>query len=158
MKYKGFQSASDRRWQQRYESILIRKENEIEQEDSRKQRRKDKRNTVVTCNLDLSRMIGQRIAVICTSIEQIKLINKAAARRTDCDIYPLEDYEISTLWSRHGPAVGIFIEDYWFGYCVKGAPISAIKSYECIAYCDLIPVRDLGAIYANKDGIGALFE
>ena len=158
MKYRGFQSASDRRWQQRYESILLRKENSVEQANARKQRRKDRQSSSVVHTLDLTKIIGKEVAVVCTSLSQIKSINDAAKRYNSCFIYSFDDYDMNRLWDRHAPNVAITIEDDWFGYRIKGYRESQLFSYQFIDFYELMPVKDLGQICVNQDGISTLFE
>ena len=88
-----YNSASDRRFQQRYQRIQERKESALYVEDSRKARRIEKKTMYQIQNINIERMEPDKVAVRCSSPVQIKRLFLAAERnnpeytRTSGDIY-----------------------------------------------------------------------
>lgn len=160
---KQYNSAADRRWQQRYQRIQERKDSGWDIETPRSERRRQKRTLYNLRNINIDRLLNEKVAVVCTNIEQArKLVKKAQNDAPNrCSFW------IDTLTEMFAicdgvVAFGICTTDYWFGESesLRCETVGWFerKGYEIVDFYELMPVIDLGDICIDESSLDLLFE
>lgn len=156
MARKQYNSAADRRWQNRYERIKERKENVFDVETPREARRREKKTLYRTANIDANRLIPDKVAVLCTSPNQVRQLYYAIERLHPeytrwRSVSGLED----SFYFCNEPAVGLITEDYFFAeeiaIRVEQKQYYISRGFEIIDFCELLPVKDLGSVRAEPE-------
>lgn len=159
---KQYNSAADRRWQQRYQRIQDRKENVFDVETPRDERRRQKRTLYNLKNINIDRLLNEKVAVVCTTIEQArKIVIKAQSKAPSKCAFWIETLPEMYSICDGVIALGIFTSSYWFGEsesltCEAPAWFER-KGYEMIDFYDLMPVVDLGDIFQGEPSLDLLF-
>ena len=143
---KGFLSASDRRWKERYARIQEKKESESFYLDMKREEKKRKPKCVRYYSgkppLDLSVLEGQdKVAVVCNSTEEIKRLLQAVRAQYPSKIHPLytDDYYIQY----HVIAFDLKLNT--LGFFEIGWPaVFENEGYKLVTIDELIAVCDLG--------------
>lgn len=156
-----YNSASDRRFQQRYQRIQERKESAMYVEDSRKARRIEKKTLYRIENINIQRMEPNKVAVRCSSLTQLSRLFMAVERNTP-------EY---TRWKSlpllkdgfnffYNPCVGLITEDYAFfeetSIRIDEEQYFLHKGFEVLDFCELLPVKDLGSVKVSPETVDFL--
>lgn len=158
-----YNSSADRRWQNRYERIKERKENVFDAETPREARRREKKTLYNTANINVERIVPDKVAVLCTSQNQVRRLYRAVAKRTPeytrwrSEDRLVEDY----CYCISDPAVGIisdgnfFLEEWTIR--VESKQYYIFNGFTIIDFCELLPVKDLGRVHVSEDPLESLF-
>ena len=156
-----YNSAADRRWQQRYERIRARKEDVFDVETPREERRREKKTLYKAENIDIKRMVPNKVAVLCTSPKQIRQLYWAVEKwNPEYTKWQSASGIESTFYFCNEPTVGI-IEEHGPLFEVNDIRIDTkryfiAKGFEVIDFYELLPVRDLGKVRAEPEMVGFL--
>lgn len=156
-----YNSASDRRFQQRYQRIQERKESALCVEDSRKARRIEKKTMYRTGNINIQRMEPDKVAVRCSSLTQLRRLFLAVERNTPEYIRwtPLSIIEDGFHFLSI-PCVGLITEDYAFfeeiRIKVDEERYFLSKGFEIIDFYEILPVKDLGNVRKSSETVDFL--
>lgn len=159
MSRKQYNSAADRKWQQRYQRIQARKDDSWDIETPRDERRRQKRTLYAASRLDISRMIDSKVAVVCKTESEVRRVYaKINQEYPQCTRYifsdiPQEAYNIY----RENTAMAVVTEDTWFGNdtFLKFDAKSSFQrmGFEIIEFYDLLPVIDLGKVCESSESV-----
>lgn len=160
---KQYNSAADRRWQQRYQRIQERKDFVRDVETPRSERRRQKRTLYNLKNININRLLNEKVAVVCTTIEQArKVITKAQSVAPNRCAFWIETLQEMFSICDGVIALGIHTTDYWFGESenLKCETVAWFerRGYEIIDFYELMPVVDLGDICHDESSLNLLFE
>lgn len=156
-----YNSASDRRFQQRYQRIQERKESALYVEDSRKARRIEKKTMYRIQNINIERMEPNKVAVRCSSPVQIKRLFLAAERYNPgyTRFRSLQAYVDGFILFTN-PCIGLATEDYTFFedtfIRLEEERYFLSKGFEVIDFCELLPVKDLGNVRESSETVDFL--
>ena len=137
-----YNSASDRRFQQRYQRIQERKESALDIEDSRAARRREKKTMYRIQNINIERMKPDKVAVRCSSPAQIKRLFLAAERYNRAyTMYKSMASFVDSYTFYHNPCVGLITEDYAFfedtNIRIDEERYFLYKGFEIVDFCAL---------------------
>lgn len=156
MRRKQYNSAADRRWQQRYQRIQERKENVLDIETPREERRRMRATMYRTGQIDIKRIVPNRVAVLCTSVQQVRQLYMAVEKQNPeytrwRSVSGLED----SFYFCTDAAIGIITEDYPFfeetTIRVEPKQYYMSRGFEVIDFCELLPVKDLGRVQVEPE-------
>lgn len=156
-----YNSASDRRFQQRYQRIQERKESALDVEDARKARRLEKKTMYRIENINIQRVEPNKVAVRCSSLTQLRRLFLAVERNTPeyTKWKPLSIIEDGFRFFSI-PCVGLITEDYvFFGETsirIDEERYFLSKGFEIIDFCELLPVKDLGNVRKSAETVDFL--
>lgn len=159
---KQYNSAADRRWQQRYQRILERKENTLDIATPRDERRRAKKTLYRTDQIDIEKLVPNKVAVLCTSQKQVRQLYWAVEKwRPEYTIWrSIGSLEDSFCFCDNA-AVAIVTEDYAFfeetTIKIESRQYFDRKSFKVIDFCELLPVIDLGDIFQDELSLDLLF-
>lgn len=156
-----YNSASDRRFQQRYQRIQERKESALYVEDSRKARRIEKKTMYRTQNINIERMEPNKVAVRCSSPVQIKRLFLAAERyNSDYTRFRSLQTYVDGFILFTNPCIGLATEGYAFFedtfIRLEEERYFLSKGFEVIDFCELLPVKDLGNVRKSAETVDFL--
>lgn len=156
-----YNSAADRKWQQRYQRIQERKENSFDFETPREERRKAKRTLYRMSGLDVDRMVQGNVAVLCNSPEEVRKLYRAVElKRPEYTRYISEDELVYSLYFCTEPAVAIVTEDYAFfeetSIKTSSKRYFISKGFDIVDFAELTPVVDLGEFRGSSDPVESL--
>lgn len=156
-----YNSASDRRFQQRYQRIQERKESALYVEDSRKVRRLEKKTMYRIENINIQRMEPNKIAVRCSTLTQLRRLFLAVEKGTPeytkwRSLLSLDD----SFYFYSNPCIGLITEEYAFfeetNIRVDEEQYFLYKGFEIVDFCELLPVIDLGNVRKSSETVDFL--
>lgn len=162
MAKRQYNSAADRKWQQRYQRILERRESVADFESPREERRREKKTLYRIENIDVQRVVPDKVAVICSSISQVRKLYLAIEKSSPeyCYWRSLSSIEDGYRYYVSEPAIGIITEDCGFFEAtrirVDSMSYFISKGFEIISFSDLLPVRDLGRVQRSTETVDFL--
>lgn len=156
-----YNSASDRKFQQRYQRIQERKESALYVEDSRKARRIEKKTMYRIQNINIERMEPNKVAVRCSSPVQIKRLFLAAERyNPDYTRFRSLQTYVDGFILFTNPCIGLSTENYTFFedtfIRLEEELYFLSKGFEVIDFCELLPVNDLGNVRESSETVDFL--
>ena len=158
---KQYNSAADRRWQQRYQRIQERKENVFDIETTREGRRREKKTLYRTTRIDIERLIPNKIAVLCTSPNQVRQLYYAVSKwKPEYTSWRSADGLEDTFYFCDDASVGIITDDNSFfettDMRVESKRYFIAHGFEIIDFYELLPVKDLGKVKESHESVGFL--
>lgn len=163
MKGRQYNSAADRRWQQRYQRIVERKEANWDYDQAKRERRKNNK-IYVSSGFNPDRLFQGKVAVVCSSERQIRQVLSETNKK-----YPYVcSYTANVsdiIFNMYGPTVA-------FGVCKRDrfyfdeSPYLKIDSpqffenagFTVVDFYDCCLVKDLGGLDPEFDMLEMLFE
>lgn len=151
-------SAADRRWQQRYQRIQERKENVFDIETPREERRREKRTLYRMSRIDIERMKPNKIAVRCTSPNQVRQLYYAVSKwRPEYTRWRSAEVFEDSFYFCIDATVGIITDSNPFFVTteirVDSKRYFIANGFEIIDFCELFPVKDLGEVRVGPESV-----
>lgn len=158
---KQYNSATDRRWKQRYQRIQERKENALDIATPREERRRARKTLYKTDRINIEKMIPNKVAVLCTSQKQVRQLYWAVEKwRPEYTRWrSIHSMEGSFCFCDNA-AVAIVTEDYPFfeetAIRIEPRQYFDKRAFEIIDFCELLPVIDLGEVRGSPETVDFL--
>ena len=152
----NFQSAADRRWQQRFERIMERKTCEFDSNESRKERRKARGKYKIgegNIGVNISFLDYELIAVTCTSYNQLVSVYNTVKREMPHLIPGWDENSCKVLWTWYQP-VTLGLYDGWL--FVDRESFFSRVGYKIITFDEIRTIKDLGKIKTNDAELNGL--
>lgn len=165
MARKQYNSAADRRWQQRYQRIQERKDSvpgiETPREERRRRERKHKQIQYVSNRINVEMIIPDKTAFICENTSQIRQVYSAVRSKlpgytpfTTCD-----ELEMGFYFGTGAPmAIGIVTREMWYGDRETSLSVELVSyferlGFEIMEFYMLLPVKDLGKVKESPESV-----
>lgn len=159
MSRKQYNSAADRKWQQRYQRIQARKDDALDIETPRDERRRQKRTLYAASRLNIGRIVESKVAVVCKNEGQVRQVYSRIAQEYPQYTRWVFSDAIPNAYSlfKENTAMAIVTEDSWFGNetFIKFDAKSSFQrmGFEIIEFYDLLPVIDLGKVCESSESV-----
>ena len=153
-----YNSAADRRWQQRYQRIQERKDSAPDTGTARDERRREKRTLYKTSQIDIERMSPNKTAVLCISPIQVRQLYYAVSRwRPEYTKWGSVEWLEERFYYCSDATVGIITDnDLFFETTeirIDSKRYFIAKGFEIIDFCELLPVKDLGEVRVGPESV-----
>ena len=165
MARKQYNSAADRRWQQRYQRIQDRKDSmpdyETPRDERRRRERKQRRVQYVSKPINVDMIIPDKTAFICESASQIRQVyNAMRSKRPEyVPFLTSDELEMSFYFGTGAPmAIGIVTREMWYGGRETSLSVELVSyferlGFEIMEFYRLLPVKDLGKVKESPESV-----
>lgn len=153
---KQYNSATDRRWQRRYESIKARKERNFEVDMEKRERKQENRryNKNLIMSLRIDGLLDSKDIVVCRSGAEVRNVLFAVLQKRPYITTPCNPGDLSPH-IKYDPPVALFMEhvEGWLTVYYRIACVELSNNIpadrEVVSYHELLPVKDLGMIVSD---------
>ena len=165
MARKQYNSAADRRWQQRYQRMQERKGSapdiETPREERRRRERKHKQVQYVSNRINIGMIIPDKTAFICENTSQIRQVyNAMRSKRPEyVPFLTSNELEMSFYFGTGAPmAIGIVTREMWYGGRETSLSVELVSyferlGFEIMEFYRLLPVKDLGKVKESPESV-----
>lgn len=165
MARKQYNSAADRRWQQRYQRIQERKDSmpdyETPRGERRRRERKNKQIQYTSNRINVDIIIPDKTAFICENETQIRQVyNAMRSKRPEyVPFLTSDELEMSFYFGTGAPmAIGIVTREMWYGIRETSLSVELVSyferlGFEIMEFYRLLPVKDLGKVKESPESV-----
>ena len=164
MARKQYNSAADRRWQQRYQRIQERKDSapdfETPRDERRRRGRKQRRVQYVSKPINVDMIIPDKTAFICESASQIRQVyNALRSKHPEFTPYTSDELEMCFYFGTgEVTAIGVVTREMWYGGQETSLKVDTVSyftrlGFEIMEFYRLLPVKDLGKVKESPESV-----
>lgn len=165
MARKQYNSAADRRWQQRYQRIQERKDSapdiETPREERRRRERKHKKVQYTSNRINVELIIPDKAAFICENTSQIRQVYNAVRSKLPgyTSFMTCDELEMGFYFGTGTPmAIGIATMEVWYGGRETRLRVESVSFFERLGFeinefYRLLPVKDLGKVKESPESV-----